>query len=191
MKEFNTGCANSSPTCLQNGPMPLEFVKAESVQPPKPRAPYCVLVVDDEQSNRMLLRDLLEARGYETREAENGRQALQCVVEHPPDLILLDIMMPVMDGFEVCRRLKRNSQTAPIPILMITALSERQERLIGIQAGANDFLNKPIDLQDLMLRVGNALYSKSLYDQLKAEQQKSEQLVEELARAAGPADREL
>jgi CheY-like chemotaxis protein len=136
-----------------------------------------VLLVDDEEYNRALLRDHLAALGCRTSEAENGRQALDAVAARPPDLILLDVMMPGMDGFEVCRRLKQQTSTAPIPIIIVTALSERKERLMGIQAGANDFLIKPVDLQDLSLRVGNALYTKNLYDQLKAEQQKSERLL--------------
>ena len=136
-----------------------------------------VLVVDDEEQNRTLLRDTLEARGYEIAEAEDGEQALQKVAEHPPDVILLDVMMPGMDGFEVCRRLKNDGKTAPIPILMISALSERKERMIGIAAGANDFLNKPIDIPDTTLRVRNAVYAKRLFDQLHAEQQNAERLL--------------
>lgn len=136
-----------------------------------------VLVVDDEEKNRTLLRDPLEARGYEVAEAENGERALQKIAVRSPDVILLDLMMPKMDGFEVCRRLRKDAKTTHIPILMITALSERKERLTGIEAGANDFLNKPIDLQDVILRVGNAVYAKHLHDQLQAEQEKSEQLL--------------
>jgi class 3 adenylate cyclase len=136
-----------------------------------------VLVVDDEEHNRTLLRDPLEARGYEVAEAENGLEALQKTAALAPDVILLDLMMPSMDGFEVCRRLRKDGKTAHIPILMVTALSERKERLKGIEAGANDFLNKPIDLQDVILRVRNAVYSKHLHDQLQAEREKSEQLL--------------
>ena len=136
-----------------------------------------VLVVDDEEQNRSLLRDPLEARGYEIAEAENGMVALEKIAARLPDVILLDVMMPQMDGFEVCRRLKTDSRTAHIPILMVTALSERKERLMGIAVGANDFLNKPVDIQDVTLRVGNAVYTKHLHDQLQVEQEKSEQLL--------------
>jgi CheY-like chemotaxis protein len=136
-----------------------------------------VLVVDDDEANRMLLRDPLEAHGYEIVEAENGEQALQKVAQRPPDVILLDVMMPQMDGFEVCRRLKEDARTAPIPVLIITALSERMERMMGIAAGASDFLTKPVDLQELILRVGHAAHAKRLFDQLQAEQQKSEHLL--------------
>jgi adenylate cyclase len=144
--------------------------------PPKPGLGF-VLVVDDEEQNRTLLRDPLEACGYEVTEAENGMQALQKVAEHPPDVILLDVMMPKMDGFGVCRRLKTDSKTAHIPILMVTALSDRKERLMGIAVGANDFLNKPVDIQDVTLRVANAVYAKHLHDRLQVEQEKSEQLL--------------
>jgi class 3 adenylate cyclase len=136
-----------------------------------------VLVVDDEEQNRSLLRDPLEASGYEIAEAENGLQALKQIAACPPDVILLDVMMPKMDGFEVCRRLKADSKTAHIPILMVTALSDRGDRLMGIHAGANDFLNKPIDIRDVILRVGNAIHIKHLHDQLQVEQEKSEQLL--------------
>jgi len=136
-----------------------------------------VLIVDDEEQNRTLLHDPLEACGYEVEEAENGLDALQKIEARLPDVVLLDLMMPKMDGFEVCRRLKNDAQTAHIPILMITALSERKERLKGIESGANDFLNKPVDLQDVILRVGNAVHTKHLHDQLQAEQKKSELLL--------------
>jgi adenylate cyclase len=136
-----------------------------------------VLVVDDEEHNRTLLRDPLEALGYEVDEVDNGIHALEKIASRPPDVILLDLMMPKMDGFEVCRRLRKDAKTAHLPILMITALSDRGDRLLGIQAGANDFLNKPIDIQDVILRVGNAVYAKHLYDRLQVEKGKSEQLL--------------
>ncbi len=143
-----------------------------------------VLVVDDEEQNRMLLRDPLEARGYEVTEAVDGEEALREVMAHPPDVILLDLMMPKLNGFEVCRCLKANDQTSAIPVLMVTALSDRKERLMGIEAGANDFLNKPVDLQDVILRVGNAAHAKHLYDQLKVEREKSERLLRNILPAA-------
>jgi len=136
-----------------------------------------VLVVDDEEQNRILLKDPLEARGFEVTEAQNGAEAFRAIAERLPDVILLDLMMPGMDGFEVCRRLKKNSRTAHIPVLLITALSDRRERLMGIEAGANDFLNKPVDMQDLLLRVANAAHAKALFDQLQAEREKSDRLL--------------
>ena len=142
-----------------------------------PRSRGLVLVVDDGEANRTLLRDPLETHGYEIVEAENGEQALQQVGQRAPDVVLLDVMMPRMDGFEVCRRLKQDAHTAHIPVLMVTALSERKERMMGIAAGASDFLTKPIDLQELTLRVGHAAHAKHLLDQLQAEQAKSERLL--------------
>jgi CheY-like chemotaxis protein len=139
-----------------------------------------VLVVDDEEQNRILLRDPLEARGYEVEEAEDGMQALQKIARRPPDVILLDLMMPKMDGLELCRHLRKDAKTAHLPILMITALSERGDRLMGIHAGANDFLNKPLDILDVILRVGNAVCAKHLHDQLQFEQAKSEFLLEHI-----------
>jgi len=136
-----------------------------------------VLVVDDEEANRDLIRDTLEARGYRVLAASNGHEALERITSEPPDIVLLDLMMPGLNGFEVCRILKSNPQWAIIPVLMITALSERKERLMGIEAGANDFLNKPVDLQDLILRVKNAIQTKALYDQLQIEREKSERLL--------------
>lgn len=142
-----------------------------------PNSAGYVLVVDDEEHNRTLLRDTLEARNYEVVEAEDGAAALALAERRVPDVVLLDLMMPRMDGFVVCRELKRNPKTAAVPVLMITALNERKERLMGIEAGANDFLNKPVDLQDVILRVGNAVYTKRLYDWLQEEQEKSEKLL--------------
>jgi CheY-like chemotaxis protein len=139
--------------------------------------PGLVLVVDDEEQNRAQLRDPLEARGYEVEEAESGLQALQKIATRPPDVVLLDLMMPKMDGFEVCRLLRKDARTGHLPILMVTALSDRGDRLLAIHAGANDFLNKPLDIQDMVLRVGNAVYAKHLHDQLQAEHEKSESLL--------------
>ena len=136
-----------------------------------------VLVVDDEEPNRTLLRDPLEARGFEVAEAENSLDALNSIADRVPDAILLDVMMPGMDGFQLCRQLRAQQRTAHVPILMVTALSERKERLLGIEAGANDFLNKPVDVQDLILRVANAVYAKVLFDQLQVERERSERLL--------------
>ena len=157
--------------------MPNELQNNKAASGGTTRSHGFVLVVDDEEQNRTLLRDSLEARGYEVEEAENGMQALQKIAARRPDVILLDLMMPKMDGFEVCRHLRKDAKTAHLPILMITALSERGDRLTSIQAGANDFLNKPIDIQDVILRVGNAVYAKHLHDQLLVERAKSERLL--------------
>jgi len=126
-----------------------------------------VLVVDDEWKNRMLLRDILEVQGHDVDEAEDGEEALRKVAERCPDAVLLDVMMPRLDGFEVCRRLKSDPDTAVVPVILVTALSERSDRLKGMQAGANDFLAKPIDTQETLLRVRNAVHARRLYEQLQ------------------------
>ncbi len=157
--------------------MTISVDRSNTDASPVANTPGRVLVVDDEAQNRALLRDPLEANGYVVSEAANGEQALQMVAAKPPDVILLDLMMPGLNGYEVCRRLKARRETAAIPIVMVTALSERKERLIGIAAGANDFLSKPVDLQDVMLRVRNAVNTKQLYDQLDAQREESERLL--------------
>jgi len=126
-----------------------------------------ILVVDDEPLNRELLRDLLEVNGYTVLEAVDGLSALKIVDSGTCDVILLDVRMPGMDGLEVCRRLKANLKTAPIPVLMVTALVESEQRHLGIDAGANDYLAKPIDRRDVLLRVRNAVSAKRLYDQVQ------------------------
>jgi adenylate cyclase len=162
--------------------MPIQMEERPSIQKRiRPNAaPGYILIVDDEEQNRTLLRDPLEAHGHKVAEAASGQEALELIAEKAPDVVLLDLMMPGMNGFEVCRVLKEDTKTAPIPILMITALTDRKERLMGIQAGANDFLNKPIDITDVILRAGNAIYTKHLHDQLQVERQKSESLLESI-----------
>jgi CheY-like chemotaxis protein len=129
-------------------------------------SPGRILVVDDESLNRQVLGKILEGQGYQVTFAVDGLQALEQVAAAPPDVILLDVMMPRMDGFEVCRRLKADPATMPIPILIVTALDARADRVKGVSAGADDFLSKPIDPEELALRVRNAVYRKQLYDEL-------------------------
>lgn len=135
-----------------------------------------ILVADDEPKNRELLRDLLEADGHSVIEAENGIVVLEKVKSEACDVILLDVMMPHMDGLETCRQLKRNPKTTHIPVLIVSALSEKEQRLQGIEAGANDYLTKPIDRRDVLLRVRNAFYAKRLYDQVQGDLAKLREL---------------
>lgn len=139
--------------------------------------PAHILVIDDEEHNRTVLKDTLEARGYEVTEFESALDAMKMILERVPDVILLDVMMPGMDGFTFCRILRQRASTKSIPVLIITALSERTERLMGIEAGATDFLTKPVDLQEVLLRVRNVAQTKRLFDQLEAERAKSERLL--------------
>lgn len=125
-----------------------------------------LLIVDDEERNIRLLKAMLMAKNYNLLEASRGEEALRIVSETPPDMILLDVMMPRMDGFEVCRRLKQDEKNRKIPVIMITALSEKQHRVKAMEAGADDFLSKPVDLTELMVRVKSLLRIKSYHDEL-------------------------
>jgi PleD family two-component response regulator len=118
---------------------------------------YKILVVDDEEHIRKILKFKLEKHGYGVITAENGEIALQMIRRESPDLIILDLMMPKMDGFEVCRRLRRNFQTAQIPIIMLTAKSDMADKIKGLGGGANDYLIKPYSNDELLLRVKNVL----------------------------------
>jgi len=119
-----------------------------------------ILVVDDDPFNRDILAQRLGALGYRATEARNGREALESVARDPPDLILLDIMMPIMDGFEACRLLKNSEDTRLIPIVIMTALHAVEDRIKGIEAGADDFLTKPADERELQARIRTALQAK-------------------------------
>ncbi len=132
----------------------------------KPR----ILVVDDEQMNVELLEGML-SRDYDVATACDGKEALLKVETTFPDLILLDIMMPGMDGYEVCRKLKGDEKTVSIPIVMVTALKEKEDRIKSIEAGADDFLSKPVDMYELSARVKSLLRVKQYYDALMKEQE--------------------
>lgn len=113
-----------------------------------------ILVVDDNLANRRLMQAKLEAKYYSVLLAENGEKALEIARVEQPEIILLDIMMPGMDGYETCRRLKASPRTSHIPVVMLTALSETSDRVRGLEAGADDFLTKPVDEFSLMARIG-------------------------------------
>ncbi len=123
-----------------------------------------ILIVDDERHNRQLLEVMLAPEGYLLHLAESGEEAMACVAEQPPDLILLDIMMPGMDGYEVMSKLKADSATKNIPVIMVTALDDRNARMRGLSTGAEDFLSKPVDRAELCARVRNLLRLKAYGD---------------------------
>jgi len=125
-----------------------------------------ILVVDDTAVNLKLLGDLLSAKGYQVSTAASGAEALEKIDKTPPDLVLLDVMMPGMSGYEVCKKLRENPATAVLPVVMVTALDPAQERVKGIDVGADDFLTKPINQPELLARVRSLLRVKSLWDQL-------------------------
>lgn len=136
-----------------------------------------IFIVDDDHCSQQLLEDTLARGGYSTRLFSNGKHALQAALEEPPDLILLDVMMPEMDGFEVCQHIKGNETTRHIPVVMVTCLSEKAMRMKGIAAGADDFINKPFDSTEILLRARNLLQVKEYQDFLKRHSEMLEQQV--------------
>jgi adenylate cyclase len=128
-----------------------------------------ILVVDDTPANVKLLVDLLAAKGYGVASAASGEEALALIAAQPPDLVLLDIMMPGLSGYDVCRRIRADAATALLPVVLCTSLDPKQERINGIEAGADDFIPKPINQQELFARVKSLLRIKSLQDEVKAQ----------------------
>ncbi|WP_338723782.1 PleD family two-component system response regulator [Devosia sp. XK-2] len=143
-----------------------------------------VLIVDDIPTNVRLLEARLSAEYYEVLTASSGAQALAICESEDIDIVLLDVMMPEMDGFEVCRRLKANPKTHHLPVLMITALDQTSDRVQGLEAGADDFLSKPVDDTQLMARVKSLVRLKSLTDELRARALTGQQIaIEDALRA--------
>ena len=124
----------------------------------------CILIVDDEPFNVDYLEQELEDLGYDTLSAANGEEAVELVRRERPDLVLLDVMMPVMDGFTACRILKEDEDTRLTPIVIMTALDSVDDRVRGIEAGADDFLTKPVDDRELVARIQTALKLKAAVD---------------------------
>jgi putative two-component system response regulator len=133
-----------------------------------------VLVVDDEDRNLRLMEAMLIPLGYEVILAKDGEEALAKVQITPPDVILLDIMMPKMDGYEVARRLKEKEETRLIPIVMVTALREVEDRIRALEVGADDFLSKPVEKTELRARVQSLIKVKAYYDHMKNYQRELE-----------------
>ncbi|HIK04774.1 MAG TPA: two-component system response regulator [Trichormus sp. M33_DOE_039] len=153
-------------------------VKSFDSDPPK------VLVVDDHTASRMTAVALLSLEGYTVIEAESGQTAVQIVKQQQPDLILLDVMMPGMDGFEVCQLIKQDEDTRLIPVIFITALNDRRSRIQGIEVGADDFLSKPFDRVELVARVKSLVRQKRLNEDLDH----AEQALFSIARAVESRD---
>lgn len=128
--------------------------------------PGRVLIVEDSATNRLILRTRLSQSYYDVIEAEHGEQAIELAVSEHPDIILLDVMMPGIDGFETCRRLKQDPSTLHIPVVMLTALDKQSDKVMGLEAGADDFLSKPFEEVALMSRVASLTRMKMMVDEL-------------------------
>lgn len=137
-----------------------------------------VLVVDDEPTNRLTLRMILEKAGCTVSLADNGLEALKLAQLNPPDLALVDVMMPEMDGFEVCRRLKENQKTYHTPVIMVTSLQDVKDLEKGFNAGATDYVTKPFRARELLARVRNSLNLKEKTDELRRQKQKLSREIE-------------
>ena len=140
------------------------------------RAPAAgrLLVVDDTPVNLKLMVDLLEFHGYEVETASTGEEALEAMRRSPPDLVLLDVMLPGMSGYEVCRAIRADLQLAMLPVVIVTSLESREERVKGIESGADDFLSKPVNSPELLARVKSLIRIRRLYETV---QRQAEQLA--------------
>jgi putative two-component system response regulator len=146
--------------------------------------PASILIVDDVEENRALVRLYLSVQGYAVREASNGPQALDLCQAELPDLVLLDVMMPGMSGYEVCRRLRERLDGRLLPVIMVTALTEGADKVQAAEAGADDFISKPINSLELLTRVRSLLRIKRLTDELDG----AENTIVALARALEARD---
>src|SRR6266568_1812390 len=152
-------------------------------RPPLHGAPI-VLVVDDGETNRALVMAFLADLDCRLRSAEDGPTALAAIEAEPPDLVLLDVQMPGMDGYEVCRRIKARPRGRLLPVVMLTALDHANDRVLALEPGADDFMSKPVDRIELVARVRSALRLKAVYDNLDS----AEQVIFSLAAAVEAKD---
>jgi DNA-binding response OmpR family regulator len=129
----------------------------------KPR----ILIVDDSEANRHLLSTKLESDGYEVEGASNGLECLKKVDTFNPDLILLDVMMPRMNGYEVCKKLKAKEETRYIPVVMLTARTELEDKMMGLELGAEDYMTKPFSLLEVSARVKSLLRMREFQSKLR------------------------
>lgn len=118
---------------------------------------FRILIVDDEPFGRQLLEAILIEENYELLFAENGQKAIKQVTELLPDIILLDIMMPEINGYELCQMIRSNASTSKIPIILITALDDRDSKKKGLEAGANDYISKPYERSEVLFKIKNLL----------------------------------
>jgi class 3 adenylate cyclase len=154
---------------------------------PAPRSsapPAHILVVDDDQRNARLMQMVLRSEGYNTSTALSGSDALLLLAQQQVDLIVLDVMMPGMSGFEVCRRVRSSPDTHFLPVILVTALADVSDRVEGIEAGADDFISKPFNEVEVRARVRSLLRIKALHDQLE---RRNDLLLDALQRAVSPS----
>lgn len=131
------------------------------------KEPASILVVDDTADNAKLLADLLERQGYQVRSSASGPEALAALSRDRYDLVLLDVVMPEMDGYEVCRRIRQDKRFATLPVVMVTALDAKEERVKGLEAGADEFLSRPINHPELLARARSLLRIKRMHDYMQ------------------------
>src|SRR5580658_5122696 len=150
-----------------------------------------VMIVDDNPANLKLLEDMLRRQGYEVWSFPRGRLALAAADEEPPDLILLDIDMPEMNGFEVCQRLKSNTALSGIPVIFLSALNETQDKVKALQSGGVDYISKPFQFEEVHARVETHLKLHELQRGLKLQNERLEQAVAARTRELTEANRRL
>jgi adenylate cyclase len=138
-----------------------------------------ILVVDDQRANAEMMAGILRARGYQVDTAPSGEAALEQVRDGTPDLVVSDIVMPGVDGYELCRRLRAHAATALLPVILVTSVEANEERVKGLEAGADDFLSKPVRWEELFARVRSLLRIKRLQDEVKSWNAKLEERVRE------------
>jgi len=132
-----------------------------------------ILVVDDIRANSMLIEAYLKPMGYEVMTVDSGLGALELARESPPDLVLLDVRLPDLDGFEVCRKLREEQATSLVPIVMVTSLNATEDRVKALEAGADDFLSKPVDRLELKARVHSMIELNGLRERVDAERRET------------------
>jgi DNA-binding response OmpR family regulator len=179
-------CCIASIATVEQQPLPP--TPAAGATPPVVPERSKILIVDDEPFNVDYLEQALADLSYDTVSASNGQEALEKVATEAPDLILLDVMMPVMDGFTVCRILKDHEVTRLIPIVIMTALDAREDRIKGIKAGADDFLTKPVHEEELLARIATALKLKHTVDRKIGELRDLQDHVARFVRLVTPPD---
>ncbi|MCL4203197.1 MAG: response regulator [Pirellulaceae bacterium] len=155
------------------------------------RAKPDILVVDDTPANLQVLTGLLQERGYKVRPVPNGRLAVQAARSLPPDLILLDIKMPEMDGFEVCRQLKADPRLREIPVVFLSALSETSDKVLAFAAGGVDYVTKPFQIEEVEARVRTHLQIRHLQQELEEHNQRLEELVQQRTRQLAESNARL